>query len=409
LPCAATLQLRQLLDFYFEPFNLQHNRYLLDLIARRLWPPAKPSPWTAQRLLDDFRFSLDDLCGLDGIAAALSKLELTQCEAISSLKHLRRTSDGKLQLTSPPEVRALVAAKGAPVEAVVSASRYLTAVREERAAAPRGSVSVLSYVLSDRFADSPSRKRQVLLETQVKRQLLLYHTDIICLQGVFPSHIAQSLAEEDYRFARSDGESGNCNTVFWERSRFEYQDHQNYGADIVVNLRPYEDPDVVLRVACLRPEMPTASHGSGPAMFLSRGNHNGARVIACVEATLLGGAECTSIVEELADLYSLAPEVLEEELLVPLSVPATLCLGPEADNTVFPVPSPSRGMNTLHMPDAILFSGLVPILALSGHSESYLATLPDADMVRQFPAFRVPMVAAFNWRLSEAAPSAKPG
>jgi hypothetical protein len=326
---------------------------------------------------------------------------------------LKMTSDGKLQLTSPPEVRALVAAEGASVEAVVSASRHLTAVREERAAAPRGSVSVLSYVLSDHLKDSSSRKRQVLLQTQVKRQLLIHHTDLICLQGFFPSHIAQSLAEEGYMFVFSHGENGDCSTVFWNLSRFEYQDHQNYGADVVVNLRPYEAPDVVLRVACLRLEMPTARHGSGPAMLLSRSKHNGARVIACVDATLLGGAECSSIVKELADFYSLAPEVLGEELLAPLPVPADpnhkLAEVPEAYNSVVPVRSPLSGIDRLHRPDAILFSGLAPILALSGHSERYLATLPDADMLRQFPAFRVPMLAVFNWRLPKAAISAKPG
>lgn len=85
-------QLRQLLDFYFEPFNLQHNRYLLDLLARKLGQPAKPGPWLADTLLD-FRFTFNDLKGLGRIAAALGKIRPSQWEAgdsgvLGNLKHL---------------------------------------------------------------------------------------------------------------------------------------------------------------------------------------------------------------------------------------------------------------------------------------------------------------------------------
>lgn len=41
----ASTQLRQLLDFYFDPFTLQHNRYLLDLILKRAGPPQEKGPW----------------------------------------------------------------------------------------------------------------------------------------------------------------------------------------------------------------------------------------------------------------------------------------------------------------------------------------------------------------------------
>jgi len=55
-------------------------------------------------------------------------------------------------------------------------------------------------------------------------------------------------------------------------------------------------------------------------------------------------------------------------------------------------------MNRIHSPDALLFEGLVPILALSGHTERYLSTLAPEEVVQQFPAFRMPVVAAFHWQ-----------
>ena len=59
----AVTQLRQLLDFYFEPFTLQHNRYakkelshlsmvryLLDLIQKKGGAPEEKGPWLAEAL-----------------------------------------------------------------------------------------------------------------------------------------------------------------------------------------------------------------------------------------------------------------------------------------------------------------------------------------------------------------------
>eukprot|EP00439_Symbiodinium_sp_Y106_P019396 s401_g2.t1 len=44
VPTSASTQLRQLLDFYFDPFTLQHNRYLLDLILKRAGAPQEKGP-----------------------------------------------------------------------------------------------------------------------------------------------------------------------------------------------------------------------------------------------------------------------------------------------------------------------------------------------------------------------------
>merc|ERR1712106_282564 len=57
-------------------------------------------------------------------------------------------------------------------------------------------------------------------------------------------------------------------------------------------------------------------------------------------------------------------------------------------------------LNKLHRPDSLLFSGMEPIVALSGHTKRYLQTLDSEELAPQFPAFRVPIVAAFDWHCS---------
>jgi len=58
----------------------------------------------------------------------------------------------------------------------------------------------------------------------------------------------------------------------------------------------------------------------------------------------------------------------------------------------------ATGLNRLQRPDAMLFRGsIAPMAALSGHTEGYLATMSPADVVQQFPAFRLPLVAIFDW------------
>ncbi|CAE7598819.1 naa50 [Symbiodinium natans] len=50
----AGRELRALLDFYFEPFNLQHNKYLLDLVLLKLGnaPPKRKARWSVNHLAE---------------------------------------------------------------------------------------------------------------------------------------------------------------------------------------------------------------------------------------------------------------------------------------------------------------------------------------------------------------------
>jgi len=393
----ASIQLRALLDFYFENFNLQHNRYLLDLIARRMGPPKKPGPWPAQ-LLVDFRFTFDDLMGLGRIASALAKIKLSpysddppwrRYQALGQLKHLRWTGDGKLQLRSPPEVRSFVPARNVSAEAVRDAVRYLSGVREQRGQVPSGMLSALSYAMADTLADSS--QKGVQRRAQLKRQLLLHHTDIMCLHGFDPhGHgLTQTLVEEGYNFSWARSDRGEANAIFWDRSRFELQSHDEFGAALAIDLRSLEDGSKLFRAICMRPPVPTSSCTGLSRLFAGRAK--GGPLIACVDFTLLGGAESAAIVEELASMSSLPREVLGDELAAPLAES-----NPQ-DGSAEPIRAGASGLNRIHRPDSMLYEGFAPLLALSGHSEYHLETMAPEDVVQQFPAFRIPIVAAFHW------------
>jgi len=384
----AAAQLRQLLDFYFEPFNLQHNRYLLDLIARNVSRLDKAGPWRVASLIN-FSFTMSDLSGLGRIATALVKTKVAPCEQVSGLKHLTWTTGGRLKLSKPPEVRCLVASDKADVEDIEDASRYFTAVREIRAEAPRGLISVMSYAVQVGLCDQSTRGMQ--RQTQLKRQLLLHRTDVMCLQGLDPEGfgegIVTTLTEEGYAFSvATSSETGEANSVFWDKSRLQLVGFVDEGAALAVELTPFEDPTVVIRVACVRPEVPT---GGGANLDLLFGDRSGPLVV-CADLSLVGGADSADVVEELAGMTSVMRDVLGEELQAPMAAPL-------AEGHT-PARAGASGWVRLHQPDGMYCQGMTPLLALSGHTEQYLATLPSEECSHQFPAFRIPLVAAFDWR-----------
>eukprot|EP00434_Breviolum_minutum_P024975 symbB.v1.2.022062.t1/scaffold1941.1/size95522/8 len=119
----AASQLRQLLDFYFEPFTLQHNRYLLDLILKRADAPEDKGPWRAEAL-QNCHFTLEDLKGLGRIQSALSKLQTQKSDwmevaELGNLKHLSSGHDGTLYLRTQLEVRSFVHADNVPKDVAV--------------------------------------------------------------------------------------------------------------------------------------------------------------------------------------------------------------------------------------------------------------------------------------------------
>lgn len=396
-------QLRQLLDFYFEPFNLQHNRYLLDLLARKLGQPDVAGPWLSDALLD-FRFTFHDLKGLGRIAAAMGKLRPSQWEAgdsgvLGNLKHLTWANSGnQLLLRQPPEVRSFVeGARTLHPEVVSSALRYLASTREHCGQAPAKMVSVFSYALSDILTDDSDKGQ--LSHGRLKRQLLLHNSDIICIQGLDPNSsgegLTQTLVDEGYAYSTARIQGVEANTIFWDAGRWELLSREECGAALAVDLRPHEDQSVALRAICARPAVPTTTSPGLRSLFEGQQSRTGPTVV-CADLTLLGGAEGASIIEELSDMRSVMMEVTGEELAAPLGTRlpeggmAGVCAG-------------ASGLNKMHRPDSVLFAGMAPIVVLSGHTKRYLATLDSEELVQQFPAFRAPIVAAFDWHCGTSA------
>jgi len=399
-------QLRSLLNFYFEPFTMQHNRFLVDLVARNLGPPKEVGPWVAEALMN-FSCSIQDLSGLGRIETALSKLgprpDLSDVHSgLGELKYLQPSPNGQLKLKKPLEVRSFMAAPEAPQEAVNAVVRYLAAKKEQRGQAPSNTVSVLFYSLSEPLADESELGNQ--RRSRLKRQLLVHHTDLLCLQGLDPKSghgvgLAAALTEEGYASASSraqgQGNSGEASSIFWDRSRWELHCQQECDQGLAVDLRPFEDPNVVLRVISLRPSVPMLNSDGLRRIFhgcVSR------PLLVGADLSLLGGAAAACLVEELVGLPSVAQHILGEELAAP--IPAAPVAGRKGQS-VEPAPaiSAASGLNKLRCPDAVFFGGgLTPLAALSGHTEGYLATMPAEEVLQQFPAFRMPSVAAFDWR-----------
>lgn len=414
----ATQNLKSLLDFYFEPFTLQHNRYLLDLVASKVGEPLEKGPWVQEALVN-FSFKLEDLTGLGRIAGSLQKLKFAQKDLndfgdSEELKHLFRDADGQLKLKTLPEVRSFVPARDIPEEVTKQVRRYLSAAREQRVQAPATTVSVLSYAVAEALFDATQRGEQ--RRARLKRQLLVHHTDLVCLQGLSADpklkarfealqglemnttnsreeSLLEALRKEGYlhHFAQCRT-TGEANAIFWDSSRWELVEQLAYGSAAAVVLRPFEDLQLHLRVVCFQPRLPKRLDEGLRRLFGSCvPTERGPPVLVCADLSELGGAEGACIVEEIAGLPSVAQEVLNGELASPYAD-----VTPQGEFRL--AKSAASGLNKLRRPDAVLFGGVSPSAALSGHTEGYLATIGCQEALQQFPALRIPIVAAFDWK-----------
>lgn len=379
----AASQLRQLLDFYFEPFTLQHNRYLLDLILKRADAPQDKGPWRVEAL-QNCRFTWEDLQGLGRIQSALTKLQSRPgMVELRDLKHLS-CDDGQLHLRTQLEVRNFVHAENVSQDVAGAAVRYLTASREQQQEAPKGVVNVMSYAVGEMMTDQSPAGTQRL--AKVKRQILVYRTGLDANEKIGAS-LATSLVEEGYGLASSKV-NGEANCILWDRRRWDRLREDLTDDALVVELKPYEDPETSIRVVCWRANV----HNDSSRLF---GAHE--KVLMCTDLSSVGGAEAAGIVDGLVGLPSVAEEVLGEEVAAHIPAPPGLSL--DGDCELAPVRS--QGLNRLRHPDAVFFLNMTPVTALSGHTAEYLEKMPQEDVVQQFPCFRLPIVAAFDWQNSD--------
>jgi hypothetical protein len=275
------------------------------------------------------------------------------------------------------------------------AARWLIAVGEDQGPASTGVMSVISLALTEVMARKALNQQQ---PSQLKRQLLLHHADVVCLQGFDPDSrgrsIAVALREEGYEL-ESASYMAEANCICWDAGRFELVGSWRAGSSLAVDLRPFEDPDVQVRVVCMIAHPPFGSASAGFADLFARPDASGmataSPLLVCGDLSALGGAECACVIQELAGLTSMPQEVLGEEVCAPR-------FEYSADGNAWPLRAPASGLNRLRHPDAMLFKGLSPLIALSGHSQRYVSTIGQEELVSQFPAFRPTLVAAFDWR-----------
>eukprot|EP00403_Amphidinium_massartii_P028316 CAMPEP_0178405430 /NCGR_PEP_ID=MMETSP0689_2-20121128/18395_1 /TAXON_ID=160604 /ORGANISM="Amphidinium massartii, Strain CS-259" /LENGTH=1223 /DNA_ID=CAMNT_0020026445 /DNA_START=71 /DNA_END=3742 /DNA_ORIENTATION=- len=248
-PCryADVKKLRELLDFYFQSFNLQHNRLLMALVQghrdamlareedeeQAFWKRAphtsrrRPHAHAAPRrgyLQSTGRrpiFTLEDMKLLPRIAHMLAhhdnnddtwRLFREALEDSSWKRCLRvrdrqsvwadRRAEPTFEMTYLPELRFIEVAAGASHRPEVQAlTRPTDDPCEPMRKLPDNVLSVVSYTISSDLSNPASPKAEKLKDEmwpkeleaasawpvrmqKIRRQVLLYNPDIICLQGI---------------------------------------------------------------------------------------------------------------------------------------------------------------------------------------------------------------------------------
>jgi len=419
----AGRELRALLDFYFEPFNLQHNKYLLDLVIGKLGnaPPANKARWSINHLAE-LRMTFEDLKGLNRIANWLEQLYHSWSEIVVSdvpggqafvvqrrrrskavgvalaLKNLRLIPSKDLVLATLLEIRGFMPAPNAEEPDMRAMVEMLMAAPEKRPKAPEDKLSIATLNCSSipemRLSESAAQN----LEGKIRRQLLLYHADVICIQGINPfgpvgKGVVSSLMEIDgfdYIFKRGKGEE--VFVILWDRLRLELEGQVEFDGGLSADMKLRQDEadayTRLIRVINYKAEVPPPRDVDGLKQLLETQER---AILFSVDCLGLGGAEMTHVVEELSSLRSTYRDVLDEE---PACVASVWDPDAQRQNAV------QRGAsNTLKLcyPDTILYRGLVPHLVLAGHSPLYLSTLTPEEAAAQIPAFRLPLMAMYQW------------
>lgn len=396
-------QLRSLLEFYFEAFNLQHNRLLLAMLDRlvRQKGDLVTGPIAPEDILS-VTFDAEELCCLNRVERTLAALRTKIGIDLSSfltMKSLLVSPGGQLRISRPPELRSHIVAKNATNEEAAVAARQLYALKEERTPEDDQAlvISVFSYSMEDLLAnESQTRKHR---QARVKRQLVFHMADLMFFQGGpedtgAMEDVFKVLIDQGYECIFGSDESTRLtNRIFFNINRLEHLSFQVVGSSLAADFNLKVAAKRV-RAVCMKPDVPTTL---SPSLEQLYAREEGCPLLVCGDFSKIGGAEVASIIEGLCELRSLSVEVLGEELPMPIITRPShtgeeKCLGtPEL------VRSAASGFNRLHGPDAIFFEGMEPLLSLCGHSERYLATLSQEDVLQQFPTYHLPVIGCFRW------------
>lgn len=264
---------------------------------------------------------------------------------LGDLQHLVATTEG-FRFKTAFEVRRFVANSSRP-ELAAPVLRFLTSAAQTRGRRPYGVLSLLFYSMADAGSEALPR---------LKRQLFLHQADVVCLQGFdfdAPRGPGQtmcaSFAEEGYELRASGGQA-----ILWNRTRWALKPHEAWTSQ-----------SSILALVLVAKELPTVS-----LQVLSLSEHNAAMRIPVRPGPLLLCGPLDVVREASgSELRSAFLEVLGAEVATPrLQV------------------------------DAVLFQDLEVVAALSGHTPGYFSALNSSELQQQFPACRVPLVAAFDLR-----------
>jgi len=368
---------RGMLDHFFGPFALQHNRHILEVIDEQLASSrGVQGPWEAQELRAVV-FGAKDLTNLDArISALLAQLPPSARACLGSLfstKHLHSDGRDHWLLCKPPEVRR-------PVKVACSTSNNL----EE--------ISVLSHsvkgALQDATPSGAGRRRRLAVE------LREHFASIICLQGFDADADCQDLVAglvgTWYDFCTTRSTDGEANTIFWDRRRWTRVSSYKNGSLLALDLACHTDSlqssplldksettPPVLRVVCVRPTVEDCCATRTPWSDLDFWQ---LPLVVCGDFAALGGAEgAASFIPALDGLHSAAVEALGEEIASPGKVAGE-----------------AFRLRQVWRPSAVFYHGLCLTSFLCGHTEGYLSALSDYDLEEQFPAGRLPLFATFS-------------
>ena len=401
-------ELRALLEFYFEPFNLQHNKFMLDLILAKVGEPRQAL--LSKNTMAEIRFDAEDLKGLNRLYDKFQSLDYGRCEMVAlddpggagfkvkrrwaktgtplefPCENLRYTTSGEFMMRKLAELRSFQAREEVDLDGLLK--HFMTPPSQEKEA------------LKDKFAIvslncSGVRERRVPEESlqstegRIKRQIMLYQADIICIQGLDPwtgpvgVRLASSLMESGYKVAAHSGQAEKCNTVFFHEKRFELVSTAFGVAS--ADLKFLEDGPTI-RVACIRAQVPPSLDFR---QLMDQEQATALVIVADCEA--LGGTAVLHTVQELAEMRSAYRELSKEEVSTPVGQYDPLASCQRA------VKIGSSQLLKLHRPDCILYNGAIDAIAtLAGHSAMYLATLSAEEASAQLPTLRMPLLSVFQ-------------
>ena len=299
------------------------------------------------------------------------------CEEVHEvLPEINAEAIGCSRIRARTEPRRFVVSPQARPDLAAASMHFLTAEGKDRREAPFG-VSVMSYAIGEVLAAVSHTQHDRRL-ARLTRQILVLHTDVICLQGLpspnsgsvqecFSRSLVATMSAKGYSCVATSGPAGEGNAILWDRSRMQFLSTTEQGSALCVDFQSVAGSACQIRVACLSPEVPTFGSESLSDLFCS-GPSVEPPIIICSDLTRIGGAHCASVIEELSVVRSAMWEMLGEEVMTPMQASQRV-------NGVLisaPARSAASGLNRLHCPDAVHFRGLSPVLALSGHTEGYL-------------------------------------